>query len=84
MKKAIFTLASLFLLASVPAIAQDDKKQESKKEEKKEVTKEEKKEGGTRMAINEKGVPNKKKNPNTNTSNNSTKPGDNKTGDSKK
>jgi hypothetical protein len=82
MKKVLFTLSAVFLLSTIPAIAQDDKKQEPKKEEKKTEKKEEKKEGGTRMAINEKGVPNKKKN--TNTNNNSSKAGENKTGESKK
>ena len=60
-------LSVLFLTASV-TFAQDDKKHEAKQEpkkEKKEEKKEEKPAGGTRMAINEKGLPGTKKNTNS-------------------
>lgn len=84
MKKTILTLSALFFLASIPALAQDDKKKETQKKETKQETKtatEEK--GGTRMAINEKGVPNKKKNVN-NSNAKTTNPEGTKTGDAKK
>ena len=66
MKKIIISALALAFFTATSLVAQDDKKQEpKKKEEKKEETKkEETKEpapGGTRMAINEKGLPSKKK-----------------------
>lgn len=79
MKKTIITaIALVFITAS--SFAQDDKKQEPKKKEEKktEETKQEPAPGGTRMAINEKGLPGKKKSPATSTSST------NKTDESKK
>jgi hypothetical protein len=52
MKKTMITLSAAFLMAT-SVFGQDNKKQEPKQEPKKE----EKKSGGTRMAINEKGLP---------------------------
>ncbi len=66
MKKLVLALSVVFLTASVSFAQDGDKKQEPKKDkhEKKEAkeAKEEKPTGGTRMAINEKGLPATKKN----------------------
>jgi hypothetical protein len=67
MKKIILTLSVLFLTASVSLAQDGEKKQEPKKDKKEEKLKEEKP-GGTRMAINEKGLQGtgtKKKNTNS-------------------
>lgn len=62
MKKIIISALALAFFTATSLVAQDDKKQEpKKKEEKKEETKQEPAPGGTRMAINEKGLPTKKK-----------------------
>ncbi len=58
MKKTIITLSALFIMTSLSVSAQDqdgDKKQEPKKEKSGTSG------GGTRMAINEKGLPGHKK-----------------------
>ena len=63
MKKIIISALALIFFTATSLVAQDDKKQEPKKKEekKKEETKQEPAPGGTRMAINEKGLPGKKK-----------------------
>lgn len=70
MKKIIISALALAFFTATSLVAQDDKKQEPKKKEEKktEETKQEPAPGGTRMAINEKGLPSKKKAPATNTS----------------
>jgi Ni/Co efflux regulator RcnB len=66
MKKLIISTLALAFFTATSLVAQDDKKQEPKKNEaKKEESKQEPSSGGTRMAINEKGLPGKKKNTST-------------------
>ena len=78
MKKTIITaLALVFVTASL--VAQDDKKQEPKKKE--ESKSESSPPGGTRMAINEKGLPRKKQ---TNTDANKTSASEGKKEEPKK
>ena len=73
MKKTILTLIALAFITT-NSFAQDDKKQEPKKKEEKktEETKQEPAPGGTRMAINEKGLPSKKKTNSTSSTSKST------------
>lgn len=79
MKKTIITaFALVFITAS--SFAQDDKKQEPKKKEEKK-TEQEPAPGGTRMAINEKGLPGKKK---TNTASSTSKTDESKKEEPKK
>lgn len=70
MKKTIITVLALAFIGTSSLVAQDDKKQDHKKKEEKKTEEKKAEEpapGGTRMAINEKGLPSKKKETSTKT-----------------